>query len=121
MSKHNNAKNILFSEIGSNIGVYEDIQKIKSYILKGKRNSGTHLLDSIETAWSSIAVNGNIRLDAGWDTILTSSCSTNETTLNISKIISSNFFGPATNEKLEMLVYEGIVNARREIIRSHSR
>lgn len=121
MSKHNIAKAILFSEIGSNIGVYEDIRKIQSYISKGKENSGTHLLHSIENAWSSIAVSGNVKLDAGWNSILTSSDSANETTLGVSKLISSNFFGVANNEKLEMLVYEGVANARRELIRNQER
>lgn len=116
MDKHNIAKNVLFSEIGLNVGIYENIGKVQKDILNGKTNSGTHLFNSIEESWSQIAVSSDSRSSSGWDEILTSTKTKNKTILEISKSISVNFFGKASNEKLQMLVHEGVLNARSEIL-----
>lgn len=117
MNKNKIAKSVLFCEIGSNVGVYEDISKFQFDLLNNRKNSGTQLLDSIEDAWVFIALNGDTKLNVGWDSILTGSNSMNGMLLDISHVISSKFFGNASNEKLHMLIYEGVMNARSELIR----
>lgn len=116
MDKHNIAKNVLFSEIGLNVGIYDTISKVRKDILNEKTNSGTHLFNSIEESWSQIVLSGDFKSSSGWDEILTSTKTKNKTTLEVSKAISINFFGKAYNEKLQMIVYEGVVNARSEIL-----
>ena len=117
MDKHSIAKGVLFCEIGLSVGIYESIDKSREDLLNSKKNSGTHLLDSIEKAWSYIATNGDINSNAGWDVILTSTYIKGKTPLEVSEVISSKFFGQASNEKLQMLVYEGVKNARAELIK----
>lgn len=117
MDKHNIAKGVLFCEIGFSVGIYESIDKSREDLLKSKKNSGTHLLDSIERAWSDLATGGDINSNAGWDVILTSTYIKGKTPLDVSKVVSSKFFGQASNEKLQMLVYEGVKNARAELVK----
>lgn len=116
MDKHNIAKNVLFSEIGLSVGIYDSIGKVQKDILNRKTTSGTHLFNSIEESWSQIAVSGDSKSSAGWDEILTSTKTKNKTISEVSKAISVNFFGKASNEKLQMLVHDGVANARSEIL-----
>lgn len=117
MDKHSIAKGVLFCEIGFSVGVYESIDKSREDLLNNKKNSGTHLLYSIEQSWSELATNGDINSTSGWDVILTSTHINSKTQLEVSKVISSKFFGQALNEKLQMLIYEGVKNARSELVK----
>jgi hypothetical protein len=111
MDKHNIAKNVLFSEIGLSVGIYESIGKVKKDILNRKTTSGTHLFNSIEDGWAEVAINNNSSNKLDLNSMLSR---TREDKLILNKLstsIARRFFCDAYNEKLESIVYEGVTKA----------